>query len=74
MAEKLTEVFEQDGERFNPKAFHSITEEQSFERFGHVYSKTTLTAVWKRSNGFSVKKKTASRPNLSKKVDSEKEG
>jgi len=54
MAIRKQETINQDGENWNPKAFQSITEEQAINRFPG-YSKTTITAVWKRSNGFSVK-------------------
>jgi hypothetical protein len=62
MGEKLMQPFEQDGERFNPVAFHRITEDQAHLMFGHVYEKSTITAVWKRSNGFSITKTDKKKP------------
>lgn len=64
MADKLTEVFVQDGERWNPIWFHSITEEQAQYKLESTgYKKKTITAVWKRANGLSVKTKETTKPN-----------
>ena len=54
MAIRKQETIKQDGESWNPKAFQSITEEQAIKRFPE-YKPSTITAVWKCSNGFSVK-------------------
>jgi hypothetical protein len=62
MADKLMQPFEQDGEKFNPIAFHRISEDQAQLKLGHVYSKSTITAVWKRSNGFSITKTDKKKP------------
>jgi len=63
MADKLTQVFEQDGERWNPLAFHNITEEEAHKRYFVCsnFKKKTITAVWKRSNGLTVKTETPKR-------------
>lgn len=62
MADKLTKPFEQDGERWNPIAFHRLTEEQAISRYAETYLKSTITAVWKRSNGFSITKTDKKKP------------
>lgn len=53
--EKLFTTFEQDGETWNPLAFHNITEEEAHKRYfkSSNYKKKTITAVWKISNGLS---------------------
>ena len=71
MRSKRYKIIEQDGERFNPVPFQSITEEKAHARYckASKYKKGTISAVWKIANRFSVKSKEIPKVEKPEKAD-----